>query len=121
MGKAVADVVLDATLDKIATATLQVVCSAQPTTRAEAVATFALADVAMAGGDFTKADGTTSGRKVTVGAKNAFAVDTSGSGTHVALVDATQLLYVTTMTTQALTSGNTASTNAWVVELADPA
>lgn len=85
---------------------LMIACSQQPTTRAEAVTTYALADVAMATGDFTMAaDG--GGRKCTVAAKSGVAVDASGTATHIAFVDGTRLLYVTTCTSQALTAGNT--------------
>lgn len=95
-------------------------CSAQPTTRTEAVTTYALADVTVAGGDFTKADGDTNGRKVTVAQKTGVNVDTSGTANHVALCDASNLLYVTTCTSQALTSGNSLTFNSWKVEVADP-
>ena len=55
-----------------------IACSAQPTTYTEANATYALADVTMAGGDFMKSNGDTSGRKVTMGAKSSVLIDTSG-------------------------------------------
>lgn len=85
---------------------LMIACSAEPTTRAEAVTTYALADVAMSGTDFTPAtDGT--GRKLTVGAKSGVPIDVTGTATHIALVDGTRLLYVTTCTGQLLTSGGT--------------
>jgi hypothetical protein len=85
---------------------LMIACSAQPTTRAEAVTTYALADVAMSSGDFTMAtDGT--GRKCTVGVKTGVAVDTTGTATHIAFVDGSRLLYVDTCTSQLLTAGNT--------------
>ena len=85
---------------------LMIACSAEPTTRDEAVNTYDLADVAMSGSDFTPAtDGT--GRKLTVGAKSAVTIDHTGDATHIAFVDATRLLYVTTCTTQTLTSGGT--------------
>lgn len=85
---------------------LMIACSAEPTTRTQAVTTYALADVAMSSGDFTAAtDGT--GRKLTVSAKSGVTVDTTGTATHVAFVDGTRLLYVTTCTSQALTQGNT--------------
>jgi len=99
---------------------LMTVCSQEPTTRTEAVTTYALADVTMASGDFTIANGDTNGRKVTVGAKADVPVDTTGTGNHVALVDGTRLLYVTTCTAQALTSGNTVNFPAWDAEIADP-
>jgi hypothetical protein len=120
MAKYLNPLVHDAALDQIATGNLMTVCSAQPTTRTEAVTTYALADVAMAGGDFTKAAGDVSGRKVTVAAKADVAVDTSGTANHVAIVNGSQLLAVTTVTGQALTSGNTVSIGTWQVEYRDP-
>jgi hypothetical protein len=121
MAKIVHDAVLDAAFNELDLADLMTACNAQPTTRTEAVTTFKLADVAMTPDtDFTNANGDVSGRKVTVAAKSAVPVDTSGTATHVALVDATRLLYVTTCTSQALTSGNTVNFPAWDIEIADP-
>jgi hypothetical protein len=121
MAKSVHDNVLDGAFDVLDQADLMTVCNAEPTTRTEAITTFKLADVAMTPNtDFTKANGDTNGRKVTVAAKSAVPVDTTGTATHVALVDATRLLYVTTCTSQALTSGNTVNFPAWDVEIADP-
>lgn len=121
MAKSVADSVLDAALDKIATATTMTLCSQQPTTRTEAITTYKLADVTVSSGDFTKANGDTSGRKVTVAAKSAVPVDTTGTSNHVALCDGTELLYVTTHTGQALTAGNTVNIGSWKAEIQDPA
>ena len=75
-------------------------------------------------GDFTTANGDTSGRKVTMGAKSSVLIDTSGTANHVALVrvaDST-LIYVTTCTSQALTANgsNTVNFPAWKIEIADP-
>ena len=121
MAKRTADSVLDASLDKLATATIMTLCSQEPTTRTEAVTTYALCDVTIDGSDFTKANGDTSGRKTTIGAQTAVPVDTTGTSNHVALCDGTELLYVTTHTGQALTQGNTVNIGAWKVEIADPA
>lgn len=125
MAKSAPDIVMDGALDVIASATKQVACSAQPTTYTEANATYALADIVIDGTDFTKANGDTSGRKVTVAAQSGVLIDTSGTATHVALVrtaDST-LIYVTTCTSQALTANgaNTVNFPAWDVEIADPA
>ena len=124
MAKAIPDAILDKTLDEIATATKQVLCSAQPTTYTEANATYALADIVIDGSDFTKANGDVSGRKVTISAQSGVLIDTSGTGTHIALVrtaDST-LIYVTTCTSQAVTANgsNTVNMPAWDIELADP-
>ena len=125
MAKAIPDAILDKTLDEIATATKQVLCSAQPTTYTEANATYALADIVIDGADFTKANGDTSGRKVTIAAQSGVLIDTSGTGTHIALIrtaDST-LIYVTTCSSQAVTANgsNTVNFPAWDIELADPA
>lgn len=125
MGKAMHDDFADASLNLLKNyATRLTVCSAQPTSYAEANATYALADVTIDSSDFTgPANGDTSGRKITVGAQSGVTVDSSGTATHVALLDVanSKLLYVTTCTSQALTAGNTLSTSAWDVEIADPA
>lgn len=124
MAKIVHDDVLDGALNIIKNnCTRMVACSTQPTTFVEANATFALADVTMASGDFTVANGDTSGRKATVAAKSAVPVDATGTFAHVALLDVanSKLLYVTTGTSQGLTSGNTCNFPAWDIEIADPA
>lgn len=120
MGKSVHNDVLDAALTEIATSTIMTVCSQQPTTRTEAVTTYALADVTVSSGDFTIADGDTSGRKTTVAQQTGVTIDASGTGNHVALCDGSVLLYVTTCTSQALSTGNTMTFNAWDIEIADP-
>jgi hypothetical protein len=119
MAKKVDDTVLDGALNIIDNATRMVVTSAEPANFA-GIAAVALADVVMAGGDFTDANGDTSGRKVTVAAKSGVTVDASGTATHVCLDDGSTLLYVTTCTSQALTSGNTVNIPAWDIEIADP-
>ena len=122
MPKSVHDDVLDGAFDVLDQVDLMTVCSAEPTTRTEAVTTFKLADVAMTPNtDYTKANGDTSGRKVTIASKSSVPVDSSGTATHVALVDATRLLYVTTCTSQVLTAGNTVNFPSWKIEIADPA
>lgn len=125
MGKSVHDDVLDGAHDIVKNnCTRQVACSAEPTTYTEGNATYALADVTMASGDFTNANGDTSGRKCTVAAKSSVLIDTSGTATHIALLDVanSKLLRVTTCTSQALTANgsNTVNFPAWKFEIADP-
>jgi len=118
------DLMLDAALDWIrARVTQMTVCSAQPTSYAEAVTTYKLADVSITSTDLTLGDGDVDGRKVTIGAQNGVTVDTTGTANHVALAGSTgsTLLLVTTCTTQALTTGNTVDFPAWRDELADAA
>jgi hypothetical protein len=121
MAKRVDDSVLDGAFDILDQANIMTACSAEPTTRTEAVTTYALADATMTPNtDFTKANGDTSGRKVTVAAKSSVTVDSSGTATHIALCDGSTLLYVTTCTSQALTASNTVNFPQWDIEIADP-
>ena len=73
-------------------------------------------------GDYTKADGDAGARsrKVTMAAKNAVSVTQSGTATHVAIVDATNVLLVTQCTSQVLTSGNTVNIPSWKHEFGQP-
>lgn len=119
MAKAIADAVLDAASDKIATSVMLTVCSGQPANFA-GIAAVKLADDALVGGDFTKSDGDTNGRKVRIGQQAAIPIDNSGTATHIALDDGVTLLLVTTCTPQALTSGGTVTTPAFDAEFADP-
>lgn len=121
MAKFLADAVLDAALDNFATGTILTVCNAQPTTRTEAVTTYKLADVVIDSGDFSKANGDTSGRKSTVAQQATVPIDTSGTATHVAICDGSNLLAVTTCTSQALTSGGTVTVPAFDLEFLDVA
>ena len=120
MAKAVDNSVLDAALGIIDNAIRMAVCSSQPANYA-AIAAAKLAEATMAPGDFTIAAGDTSGRKVTMAAKSGVAITASGTATHIVLHDnASVMQYVTTCTSQALTSGNTVNIPAWKVEIAAP-
>lgn len=122
MAKSVRTGVLDLALNQIKNNdNRQVICSAQPTTYAE-LNTYKLAEVAMAAGDYTLANGDTSGRKVTMSAKSAIAVSTSGTATHVGLGDSvgSNLDLVTTCTSQAINTGGTVDIPAWKYEIQNP-
>lgn len=119
MAKWANDLFMDAALDYLAACTRQVVCSGQPANFA-GIAAVALADVTIDAGDFTKANGDTSGRKVTVGQQATVPIDASGTATHIAYDDGATLRYVTTCTSQALTSGGTVTVPAHDIEVADP-
>lgn len=120
MAKKINALTYDASFDHTATATQMHLCSSEPADRAAAL-TAALASVTVAPGDFTKAAGDTSGRKQTVAAKSGVSVTTTGTGTHVVLTSDTELLDVTTCTSQAVTSGNTVNFPAWKREIQAPA
>jgi hypothetical protein len=130
MGKSVANVVLDAALQYLEdNADRLCICSAEPTTYAEATTTYdggaskyKLGIATIDSDDFTGPVDGTSGRKTTVNQQTGITVDATASATHIALCDSSNsaLLYVTTCTSQALTVGNTADTSAWDIEIADP-
>jgi hypothetical protein len=120
MAKWTNDDVLDAALDEIASnCTTMIICNAQPADRAEALA-FALADEPMVAADFTKANGDTSGRKLVIAEKPGIGIDVSDTATHIALIDGTRLLYVTTCASLALTMGEMVGIPTWKIELRDP-
>lgn len=124
MPKTAPDAVYDAAFDYIDLADTMHVCSTLDSTPTYAEITAAsLASVAVTPNtDFTKAAGDVSGRKVTVAAKSGVAVTASGTANHIALVTATGSVvrYVTTCTSQVLTSGNTVNIPAWKVEIQAP-
>ena len=122
MGKLVGDAVLDGALNIIKnTGNLLVALPSEPASYAAANSA-KLAETSMASGDYTIADGTTSGRRATVAAKTGVSITTSGTANHLAILDTvnSRLLYVTTCPSQALTSGGTVSFAAWDIEIRDP-
>lgn len=119
MGKVATDGFIDGGLDAIALATALNICTAEPTTIAECDSLSLIPAHTLSGADFTKAAGDVSGRKVTVAQQPALSIDVSGTATHVAINDGTDF-YVTTCTSQGLTSGGTVTTPAWDIEIGDP-
>lgn len=122
MAKFIPDEALDLIADYVDQANIMHLCSAQPANFA-GIAAVSLADVALTPDtDFTKGNGDTSGRKVTVAAKNGVNVDTSGTGNHIAIASTgdSKLRFVTTSTSQAVTAGNTVNFPAWDIETSDP-
>ena len=96
-------------------------CSQEPTTYTEAVTTFSLGDVAMVAGDFTEADNTPDGRKLTVAAKTING-DGNGNANHLALVENAQstLWYVSTTTLVGMEDGVDQSFSAFDIAFRDP-
>lgn len=112
------DAMLDTALDYISgNATELYVCSSQPADRAAAIAA-ALTGAATPSFQ-ANADGDTSGRKLAVDAEADISITASGDATHIALCSGTTLLYVTTSTTQSLSSGGTVTVPTWDIEIAD--
>lgn len=125
MAKSIHDNVLDAALDVIATAGSQAVCSQAPTTRTEALVTYALATNGLTtgdgAGDYTIGNGDASGRKVAVAEQTGVTVSATGTANHIAYCDGSTLLAVTTCTSQVLSAtGNTVTIPTHDFEIADP-
>lgn len=114
------DLMLDAALDYLTTnGTEYYVCTAQPIDRANAIATAVVANMTPAYS--AKADGAVSGRRVTIQAESGISVTADGTATHLAICSGTALLYVTTITSQAVTTGGTINVPAWDAEIQDAA
>jgi hypothetical protein len=99
------------------------VCSTQPTTRTEAITTYMLAKTTLTKStDFTIADDAVSpyGRKITTTQKTGVSVTNGGTAIYVAICDGTNILVVTTCTSQVLTAGNTITIPAFKVQVGDP-
>mgnify|MGYP001052831926 CR=1 FL=1 len=120
MGKICTDLFMDAAFDYLqANAPSMVVLSASAYDSSAAVASATLASATTASADYTKANGDTNGRKVTIASHSGTAITASGSATHIALLNTNgSALYQTTCTEQALTSG-TVDIPAWDIEIAD--
>jgi hypothetical protein len=125
MAKWASDATIDGGLDYIQqTAKKVYVCTtAAITTYAHAATDYNLTTgKAVTSTHFTKADSTGAGggRKITLAQQSSLGVSTSGTAGHVAVTSSDTLLYVTTCTTQALTSGNNVTIPAWRVDISDP-
>ena len=120
MAKFQIDAMLDAALSYISTnANETYICTSQPADRAAAISTSLIA--ASTPGFTGPADGDTDGRKLTIDQDADNSITGTGDATHIALCSGTTLLYVTTCTTQTLTSGGTVTIPAWDIEIADAA
>ena len=118
------DNVFDAALDEIATATAVHACTAEPANHAgiAAVTVGNYTITAGAGnGDWTIANGDTSGRKITLGAQSGNNATGTGAADYLAFTDGTTLLCVIDGDGDTLNSGSPwtiAATD--VVEFRDP-
>lgn len=122
----VTDNALDEALDYIATGVYVALCSQEPASYAN-VATYKLADIAVTAGagngDWTIANGDTSGRKLTLAEQTGETVDTDGTATHLAVTDGSGELLATVALSdpQALTAGNPFTISAVdILEIRDP-
>lgn len=120
MAKWQIDAMLDAALDYISSNAVELyVCSAQPANYA-GIAAVALTGAAVPSFQANQ-DGDGGGRKLAVDEEADISVTASDDATHVVLASGSVLLYVTTCTLQALTSGNTVTVPTWDIEIDDAA
>lgn len=120
MAKFQIDAMLDTALDYISTNAIEIyVCTGQPANYA-GIAALALTATAVPG-YAANADGDVSGRKLAVNELTDESITSSGTATHIVLASATVLLYVTTCTSQALSSGGTVTVPTWDIEIEDAA
>lgn len=125
MAKVVTNGIFDAALNVVGGFDRMAFCSAQPADPT-GISAVTLAVVTMTGGDFTVADGDTSGRKITIGAKSGVSVTVSGDVNHVALyINASQgagdNMLVTTAPSRTVANGDTIDSQAFDFEIQDPA
>ena len=123
MSKRIDSSVYDAALNDIKNNVTQIiVCSAEPTTYAEATSTYKIASkTGLTSGSFTgPAAGDVTGRKLTVNAITTDNATATATGTHVALCTGSVLKAVTTMTSQSITTGNPVNIPAYKITLPDP-
>ena len=110
MAKLIPDAVIDLMLDIIGASNGDrlFICSAQPATYAEASATYDLATHILTSGDFSKAAGDVSGRKLILAAQNGLSVDHNGEANHYVIGKSgdTTIKLIGTLTPQVLTQGN---------------
>lgn len=119
MSKFLNDIVLDQALNYIkSNANLVLLCSDQPTDFTDALNNYPTGKLLGQGvvdaTDFTVQNGVSQGRRVTMSTQVGVAITTSGTVTHIALVDTVNqtLLAVTTITSQAVSASETAQLNA---------
>lgn len=122
MGKSVNNDILDAGFLLVKNnSNLIVLCSQEPTTRSEAVTTYKLASKVIDSTDFTgPLDNVSGGRKLTINAQSSINIENSGIATHVAIVDDTRLLYVTTCNSRQVYVGDIVNLPSWSAIIEDP-
>ena len=117
MAKYINSAAQDAYLAYVSASTRMTFCSAQPANFA-GIAAVALASVTPT---FTGPSvGSPTGRQISVGATTGVAVTATGTVLVAALDDGATLRFVDTVPSQAVTSGGTLSSTAWIINAADP-
>ena len=121
MGKYASDSVMDAALAEIATCTRLDVTSdtSTPTDLTNTLATVTLT-AGDGNGDYTIADGDSSGRKVTITQQSDLTITAAGTAKHVVLSLGGVIKFVTTCTDLVLSTPGTVTVPAFADEIADP-
>lgn len=117
-----ANSVLDGGLSTLTTNGTRIdICSAEPTSYAEATSTYTLGTSSTTTG--SPADRTGGGREVTVGAVTDASVTGTGIAAFYAITNGSDTLYATgnLSTSQSVTSGNTFSLGSFTIGIPDPA
>lgn len=113
------DLMLDAGLDYISDNSAKVMLCSQAVTSFADANTYMLAEDDVISTDYAALADGTSGRKLTVPQRTDVTVAADGTATHVAIVSAAALLYVTTCVSQAVTTGNLVTIPEWDIEIRD--
>ena len=100
--------------------TVMHICSQEPTTYTAATSTYTLGnETGITVG--APANGSPNGRQVTIPAITSGTVTGTGTATHWALVSGSVLIAANSLTSQAVTSGNTFTLDAQTIRIPDPA
>jgi hypothetical protein len=120
------DTTLDAALDQIALSNVVHVVSAEPANHA-GIAALSMGNQSLTagdgGGDWTIANGDTSGRKITLTAQNSVSITVTDTAVGLAYTDGTTMHYYSPLSSsKAYTNGDTAQIPSYdVLEIQDPA
>lgn len=123
MAKYINDDVMDASLSDLAESAWKIyVCTTETiSTYADVSSADLTTGASMTSTNFTIGNGDASGRKVAISQFSSLNISTSGTAGQIAIVSsASELLLLTNVTTQALTSGNTVTIPTFDYEIADP-
>lgn len=122
MGKYCSTLVLDAALNYIKNNAAQIcACTTQPTSYTQAAYTYVTAKAAISSASFQgPGDGDVSGRKIRFYGESDISVTGSGTIQHIAIVSGSALLYVTTTSDKAVTTGDEIDIPEFNIEFRDP-
>ena len=118
MAKVISDEFIDGGLDAQAGAVTLTACAGQPTSQSD-IAVKAIVSTTLTGGDWSIADGTPSGRAITMAQKAGITSAAAGTVDHVAVDDGTGYL-VTTCAATAINIGSDVTFESFARTILDP-